>query len=113
MYRKVYFTDLSDSEFEEAQAHVGRLMLKYFTLVTRLTLHSEHCLDWLRVAALCRGDTTLTTLNWNKEGPVPYLDSEYPIPRRCIDWERLLDWSEARSVDSALVAPPEDPSSKV
>lgn len=60
----------------------------------------EHCLEWLRVTTLCRGDTTLTTFAWSKHDP-PRLESHYPVPHQCVDSERLLAWSRDRAVDSS------------
>ena len=61
----------------------------------------------LRSAAMCHGDTTLTTFRWgNQERPEPDIRSaEY----RCVDWDALMDSVERRIVDakemSALVNP--------
>ncbi|KAI2768969.1 hypothetical protein F4815DRAFT_489826 [Daldinia loculata] len=80
IYRSDYYGNMSAIELEEEEAHI------------------EHCLEWLRVAALCRGDTTLTTFQWRK-GERVSLETEYPIPRQCVNSERLLKWSEERAVD--------------
>jgi len=57
--------------------------------------HIHHCLEWLRVVALCRGDTVLTTLEWDGD----HLETEYPIPRQCVDSDHLLLWSQHHAVD--------------
>lgn len=61
-------------------------------------MEQEHCLEWLRIAVLCRSDITLTTFQWEGVNR-SRLATEYPIPRRCVDSERLLRWSEDRAVD--------------
>ncbi|OTA92755.1 hypothetical protein M434DRAFT_31512 [Hypoxylon sp. CO27-5] len=79
IYRSYYYGNAT-IDLEEEEAHI------------------EHCLEWLRVAAICRGDTTLTTFQWG--GPDgSNLETEYPIPRQCVNSEKLLRWSEERSVD--------------
>ncbi|KAL7621387.1 hypothetical protein AAE478_008709 [Parahypoxylon ruwenzoriense] len=79
-YRSHYYGNLSDVELKEEESHI------------------EHCLEWLRVAALCRGDTTLTTFHWGgRDGSS--LQTDYPIPHQCVNSERLLRWSEERAVD--------------
>jgi Mycotoxin biosynthesis protein UstYa len=59
--------------------------------------HLEHCIEWIRTAALCRGDTTLTLFEW-VEGQ---LETKYPIPHQCVDDNALLGWSrrEGRMVN--------------
>ncbi|KAI1387573.1 uncharacterized protein F4822DRAFT_406969 [Hypoxylon trugodes] len=80
IYRSYYYGNTTTVNFEEEEAHI------------------EHCLEWLRVAALCRGDTTLTTFRW--EGKERRrLETEYPIPRTCVDAGRILKWSEEHAVD--------------
>jgi hypothetical protein len=56
---------------------------------------TDHCLEWLRVVALCRGDTVLTTFEWDGDN----LETEYPIARQCVDSNHLLVWSQHNSVD--------------
>ncbi|KAI1264668.1 hypothetical protein F5Y18DRAFT_76394 [Xylariaceae sp. FL1019] len=60
--------------------------------------HIEHCLEWLRIAALCRGDTTLSTFRWSTTEPA-FLETEYPIPRQCVKPESLLGWAKQHAVD--------------
>ncbi|KAF7532289.1 hypothetical protein G7054_g8111 [Neopestalotiopsis clavispora] len=80
IYRPYYHANISGGELEEQEAHI------------------EHCLEWLRVAALCRGDTTLTTFQWSDAKP-GLLETEYPVPRQCVNWDELLQWSEEHAVD--------------
>ncbi|MCJ1312212.1 hypothetical protein MMC25_005886 [Agyrium rufum] len=80
MYRDHYYPGSSESELSEQKAHV------------------EHCIDWLRVSALCRGDTTLNTFYWGNTNP-PTLETQYPIPHQCVNQDSLLGWSRAHSVD--------------
>ncbi|KAF2684870.1 hypothetical protein K458DRAFT_431144 [Lentithecium fluviatile CBS 122367] len=79
-YRSHYYGNLSDADLNEEEIHV------------------EHCLEWLRVAALCRSDTTLTTFQWEGANG-SRLATEYPIPRMCVDSEQVMQWSEERAVD--------------
>ncbi|EPE30942.1 hypothetical protein GLAREA_03909 [Glarea lozoyensis ATCC 20868] len=58
--------------------------------------HIHHCLEWLRIVALCRGDTVLTTFEWGERNN---LETEYPIPRQCVDSDHLLSWSQHNAVD--------------
>lgn len=56
----------------------------------------EHCLDILRSAALCHGDTTLTTFGWADKSK-PLLNTR-PIDHRCVNWDRLISSVEDRVV---------------
>ncbi|RDL40101.1 Uncharacterized protein BP5553_00080 [Venustampulla echinocandica] len=72
--------------------------------------HLEHCIEWVRTAAICRGDTTLTLFEW-VDGE---LETKYPIPHMCVNGEELLGWSRERIVDidqeGALEGPDGKPS---
>lgn len=57
--------------------------------------HLNHCIDWIKTAALCRSDTTLTTLAWNGSR----LDTEYPVEYTCVQPESLFEWADQRAVD--------------
>ncbi|KAM3066193.1 hypothetical protein ACMFMG_012153 [Clarireedia jacksonii] len=59
-------------------------------------IHADHCLDILRSAAMCHGDTTLTTFGWLDQEK-PMLNTR-PIQHKCVDWDLLM-----RSVKDRLV----------
>ena len=67
-----------------------------------LTGPIDHCLDVLRSAALCHGDTTLTTFGW-AEQEQPMLNTKL-IPHKCIDWNALTISVKSRVVSRAEVA---------
>lgn len=86
-----------DGRRRVARRHVDSILL--FILETNSTLGTtEHCLELLRVASLCRSDTTLTTFQWGGPNGTK-LETEYPIPHQCIDHEKVLGWSKAHAVD--------------
>jgi hypothetical protein len=74
-----------------SHTRLRRLIFAFFPI-------PEHCLEWLRVAVLCRADTTLTTFQWGGHN-MSSLETEYPIPRQCADSDRILRWSEEHAVD--------------
>ena len=60
----------------------------------------DHCLEMLREAIICRGDTTLSTFEW-----IPGTDPPAPTVvargrHRCVDWESLMAWVRERAVDA-------------
>ncbi|KAB8303040.1 hypothetical protein EYC80_004494 [Monilinia laxa] len=77
-YPEVYWADLS-----EKQREVNRI-------------HNEHCLDFLRQAAMCHGDIGIVTYEWSEDSLMPVTNQ---TTHQCIDWKKLDDWSKERSVD--------------
>ncbi|KAG9238954.1 hypothetical protein BJ875DRAFT_449515 [Amylocarpus encephaloides] len=63
--------------------------------------HLEHCIEWIRTAAVCRGDTTLTLFEWAGKDGEERLETKYPVPHMCYREDELLGWSrrEKRMVD--------------
>ncbi|ETS75000.1 hypothetical protein PFICI_13484 [Pestalotiopsis fici W106-1] len=57
--------------------------------------HIDHCLEYWRESAMCRGDVTLGTFFWRDGYPTSrvYTDNE------CIDWHALDTWARRRMVD--------------
>ncbi|KAK0702005.1 hypothetical protein B0T26DRAFT_735537 [Lasiosphaeria miniovina] len=53
-------------------------------------VHIDHCLDWLRNAAICRADTSaLAVFKWDPRMPHPMLNT-HRVPHRCVDWDALM-----------------------
>ncbi|MCJ1391626.1 hypothetical protein MMC18_004491 [Xylographa bjoerkii] len=48
----------------------------------------DHCIEYLRQAAMCHGDTSLTVFEWDANKSKPML-SPARSPHMCIDWEEL------------------------
>lgn len=57
--------------------------------------HMDHCLEYWREAAMCRGDPALATFVW-VDGT---LKSRLHSDHTCIDWESLAGWATSRKVD--------------
>ncbi|KAL1600857.1 hypothetical protein SLS60_007245 [Paraconiothyrium brasiliense] len=80
IHRSHYHTNVSQAVLDEEEEHV------------------EHCLEWLRLGVMCRADVTLSALQWDSPTG-SRLETEYPIPRKCVNFERLKKWSEERAID--------------
>ncbi|KAK0621567.1 hypothetical protein B0T17DRAFT_534429 [Bombardia bombarda] len=63
----------------------------------REDLHMDHCLEYFRESAMCRGDTTLGTFFWRDGAPTSrvYTDNE------CVDFQQLDHWARQRMVDTS------------
>ncbi|CAG8956369.1 hypothetical protein HYFRA_00003751 [Hymenoscyphus fraxineus] len=57
--------------------------------------HIDHCLEYWREAAMCRGDTTLATFRWADGKPYSTVYSDH----ECVDWDMLDSWARGRMVD--------------
>ncbi|KAK4213825.1 putative Tat pathway signal sequence [Rhypophila decipiens] len=54
-------------------------------------VHIDHCIDWLRNAAVCRADTSaLAVFKWDKRMPHPMLNTKR-VNHRCVDWDMLME----------------------
>ncbi|KAJ2899216.1 hypothetical protein MKZ38_003359 [Zalerion maritima] len=56
-----------------------------------------HCLDTLRQAIQCQGDSSLVTFRWGQSQPIPL--GNFSSAHTCVDWERLEEYNKARHVD--------------
>ncbi|KAF2197123.1 hypothetical protein GQ43DRAFT_381725 [Delitschia confertaspora ATCC 74209] len=57
--------------------------------------HIDHCLEYWREAAMCRGDTTLATFQWAEGKPFSHVYSDH----ECVNWKLLDIWARGRMVD--------------
>ncbi|OTA92756.1 hypothetical protein M434DRAFT_31513 [Hypoxylon sp. CO27-5] len=57
--------------------------------------HMDHCLEYWREAAMCRGDPTLATFVWDQGRPFSKVHSVH----ECVNWNQLRQWTETRMVD--------------
>ncbi|KAL2850100.1 hypothetical protein BJX68DRAFT_93563 [Aspergillus pseudodeflectus] len=78
MYPDYYFPDLTPAQHE-----LNRL-------------HNEHCIDFLRQSSMCHGDIGLITYEWREDERLPIANA---TSHQCVNWEKLDQWTRARSVD--------------
>jgi len=62
----------------------------------REKVHTDHCLEYLREAAICRGDTTLATFEWREKKPFSFQFTDH----ECVKWDKIVSWAEKRKVDT-------------
>ncbi|KAK9796589.1 putative DUF3328 domain-containing protein [Seiridium cardinale] len=53
-------------------------------------LHTDHCLDLIRQALMCRADTSLMTFQWEADRREPMIKLESP-EHVCVDWDDLME----------------------
>ncbi|KAK7938130.1 uncharacterized protein PG986_014998 [Apiospora aurea] len=87
-----------DEEIRESQ-HIGRYY--YYNLEAPcnadLSSYKDHCLEYWREAAMCRGDPTLATFVWHEGKPFSKVHSVH----ECVKWDRLRGWAESRMVNTS------------
>ncbi|KAF2678695.1 hypothetical protein K458DRAFT_422929 [Lentithecium fluviatile CBS 122367] len=57
--------------------------------------HVDHCLEYFREAAMCRGDPTLAFFTWDDGIP----KSKRDTTNECVKWDKLRAFAESRMVD--------------
>jgi hypothetical protein len=61
-----------------------------------LIRNTEHCLDFLRQAAMCHGDVGLVTYQWSPDNLIPVANATI---HECVDWTAIDKWTKERTVD--------------
>ena len=57
--------------------------------------HIEHCLELMRLNAMCRGSTDISTFTWVGSHPRPVSTTQ----RKCVNWEAFDAWNRDRRID--------------
>ncbi|KAI1818234.1 hypothetical protein GGS20DRAFT_597172 [Poronia punctata] len=65
--------------------------------------HLAHCLETLRQAAMCHGDTTVRPFEWLRDvdGQVIGPTVKPGTLHQCVDWDKLSTWARSRRIDLA------------
>lgn len=107
LYLDYYYPDMTEDQRLREGPHIGILNtpILLLTLAHSLRYTSDHCLEYLREAAMCRGDTTIATFQWAAGKPFSHVYSDH----ECVNWDLLDTWARSRTVDmsdySILVQP--------
>ena len=99
-YRGYYYPNISEQDSIREDVHAGRS--SELNAVLAAYVYPDHCLEVLRSAAMCHGDTTLTTFRWDvKEKPM--LNTKL-VPHKCVDWDQMTSSTAQRKVAPEEVA---------
>ena len=66
--------------------------------ITYWRSHLDHCIEVLRLSAMCNADLSLYTFTWPEQKDAEFLDAHSKTPRKCVDWDQVEQWSLERSV---------------
>lgn len=66
-----------------------------------LTLFTEHCLEFVRQAAMCHGDVTATSFKWlhDSQGHVIEPTTKEGALHKCVKWDSISRWTKSRRID--------------
>ncbi|KAI0016896.1 hypothetical protein F4780DRAFT_782839 [Xylariomycetidae sp. FL0641] len=78
MYSDFYFANITDHQRE-----LNRI-------------HNEHCIDFLRLSAMCHGDIGLITYSWHDDQLFPIANA---TSHQCVNWDMLSQFAHERSID--------------
>jgi len=68
--------------------------LKGALLLERKT-HIDHCLEHMRLNAMCHGSRAVTTFEWYGSQPKPVAEEQY----ECVNWDKFNQWNADRRVE--------------
>lgn len=65
-------------------------------------VHLDHCIEVLRVSAICTADLGLYSFVWaGKDATKPQARSN--SPRKCMDWSKIEGWSRERMIPNTRI----------
>ena len=68
----------------------------------------DHCIEYLRQAAMCHSDTSLTAFEWDLTKTKPMLSARRS-PHMCADWDTVVAFVNDRVVSKGELARLENP----
>ena len=89
-----YHPTFTQSELTGEKIHIGAYPRPSYRAL-EANFDQDHCLEYFREAAMCRGDPSITTFGWRDGKPTAHVESDH----QCVQWDRLSSWAESRSVN--------------
>ncbi|KAL5117426.1 hypothetical protein ACEQ8H_004742 [Pleosporales sp. CAS-2024a] len=102
IYRQHYHPEVGPDEEPHWLLHTGKAAVLSLSCVRQLT-RTDHCLDLIRQALMCRADTSLMTFEWAAARREPMLKLQSP-EHVCVDWDDLMNKAQARRVSDTDMA---------
>ncbi|KAF2258877.1 hypothetical protein CC78DRAFT_537484 [Lojkania enalia] len=62
------------------------------------TDHLDHCLEVLRMSAMCHADLSLYTFRWPADPQSKFLEAHSTSPKMCVDWTQLESYAWGRKI---------------
>ena len=69
---------------------------------------TDHCIEYLRQAAMCHGDTSLSAFEWDANKDKPVLSGRRS-PHMCVDWSTIEAFAKERVVSKGELRRLENP----
>lgn len=88
-----YYPNMTEDQRRREGPHVGKSRESKAEAIANS--NQDHCLEYWREAAMCRGDTTLSTFQWAEGRPFSHVYSDHD----CVNWSALDTWARGRMID--------------
>lgn len=59
-----------------------------------ISIHTDHCIDYLRQVLMCHGDVTPIT-HFYHETRMRNFWPNFTVPHTCRKWDKIVAWAEA------------------
>ncbi|KAF8244398.1 hypothetical protein K440DRAFT_558961 [Wilcoxina mikolae CBS 423.85] len=69
------------------------------------TNHKDHCIEMIRQKLMCTPDLNVYSYHWLGNLNHPYTD--FKTEHRCVNWDRLYEWSKTKIVRHGVLDKPE------
>jgi Domain of unknown function (DUF3328). len=70
-----------------------------------LRMHTDHCVETLRLVLMCQSDVSPVLVKWSSDDP-PIPQAEFSSHHRCRSFDDILAWNEQHALQN--VFPPKD-----
>lgn len=64
-----------------------------------LRMHTDHCIETLRIVLMCQADVSPVLVKWTDTDP-PVPEADFNSHHRCRNFEDILDWNTKHAIQS-------------
>ncbi|KAJ5113803.1 hypothetical protein N7456_002337 [Penicillium angulare] len=64
-----------------------------------LRMHTDHCIETLRLVLMCQSDVTPVMVKWSESTP-PIPEADFNSHHKCRNFDAIVAWNEAHAVKS-------------
>ena len=92
-----YYPNMTAEERRKEDVHIGMYISAACCVLRDWSANgmADHCLEYWREAAMCRGDATISTFGWGAELVYSTVYSDH----ECVNWASFDGWARSRMVD--------------
>lgn len=64
-----------------------------------LRIHTDHCIETLRLVLMCQSDITPVMVKWSSGVP-PIPEADFNSHHKCRDFDAIVAWNKAHAIKS-------------